>query len=77
MTDYVPDPCSTMPAPPSLKIGDTAPDFVARPTRAPLSLYTLPCQAMPQFPHPAAFTPVCPCQSIAFAKATPALAGMG
>ncbi|MBO1324989.1 peroxiredoxin [Acetobacter sp. TBRC 12305] len=66
-----------MPVPASLKIGDAAPDFVARTTRGPLTLSALRGQWVLLFSHPADFTPVCTSEFIAFAKAAPAFAAMG
>ncbi|MFW7268978.1 peroxiredoxin [Gluconacetobacter sp. Hr-1-5] len=49
------------------KIGDVAPDFVARTTQGPLRLSELRGRWVLLFSHPADFTPVCTSEFLAFA----------
>ena len=52
-----------------VRIGDVAPNFVARSTRGPFELSALRGQWVVLFSHPADFTPVCTSEFIAMAKA--------
>ena len=78
MHDTVPTPgtaAATQQAP--VKIGDLAPDFVARTTQGTLTLSALRGRWVILFSHPADFTPVCTSEFIALAKAEPDFAAMG
>lgn len=54
---------------PSLRLGDTAPDFEARTTKGPLRLSSLRGKWVVFFSHPADFTPVCTSEFVSLAKA--------
>lgn len=69
MSDPTFEACPLVQAPPPLKIGDMAPDFVARTTQGELTLSNLRGHWVLLFSHPADFTPVCTSEFIAFAKA--------
>lgn len=76
MSDPTFESCPLFQAPPPLKIGDAAPDFVARTTQGDLTLSTLRGHWVMLFSHPADFTPVCTSEFIAFAKAEPQFRAM-
>ncbi|MFT8369299.1 peroxiredoxin [Acetobacter papayae] len=77
MNDQSPQPGSAPPAAVSLRIGDTAPDFMARTTRGVLTLSSLRGQWVLLFSHPADFTPVCTSEFLALARAEPEFRAMG
>ncbi|GBQ76322.1 peroxiredoxin [Acetobacter malorum] len=76
MSDPTFEACPLFQAPPPLKIGDMAPDFVARTTQGDLTLSNLRGHWVILFSHPADFTPVCTSEFIAFAKAEPQFRAM-
>lgn len=68
MTDSDSTICAAAPASPP-KIGDEAPDFIARTTHGRLRLSDLRGHWVLLFSHPADFTPVCTSEFLAFATA--------
>ncbi|MCX2560738.1 peroxiredoxin [Acetobacter farinalis] len=76
MSDPTFEACSFSQAPSPLRIGDTAPDFVARTTQGDLTLSTLRGHWVLLFSHPADFTPVCTSEFIALARAEPQFRAM-
>jgi len=57
--------------PRSLRIGDAAPNFIARTTQGEMSLDQYRGRWVVFFSHPADFTPVCTSEFVALAKAAP------
>ncbi len=55
--------------PPTLRMGDAAPDFEARSTQGPIRLSDYKGRWLVFFAHPADFTPVCTTEFVALAKA--------
>ena len=76
MSDPTFEACPLFQAPAPLKIGDAAPDFVARTTQGDLTLSNLRGHWVILFSHPADFTPVCTSEFIAFARAEPQFRAM-
>ena len=65
------DPVTTRPAPcAGLRIGDIAPDFLARSTIGEVRLSDFRGRWLILFSHPADFTPVCTTEFVAMAKAS-------
>ncbi|MEA3389806.1 peroxiredoxin [Sphingobium sp. CCH11-B1] len=62
---------------PSLRLGDSAPDFEARTTKGPLRLSSLRGKWVVFFSHPADFTPVCTTEFVGLAKAQDRFEEMG
>jgi peroxiredoxin (alkyl hydroperoxide reductase subunit C) len=62
---------------PNVRIGDVAPNFLARSTRGPFELSAHRGKWVLLFSHPADFTPVCTSEFIAFAKAQADFAELG
>lgn len=64
-------------APPTLHIGDEAPNFTARSTMGPITLSDYRGRWLVFFSHPADFTPVCTSEFVALARAAPQFEAMG
>ncbi len=76
MNDRIIDTSQLEPVVAAPRIGDMAPDFMARTTQGMLTLSALRGQWVLLFSHPADFTPVCTSEFIAFAKAAAQFAAM-
>ncbi|PHY94923.1 peroxiredoxin [Acetobacter pomorum] len=76
MNDRIIDTSSMEPVVAAPRIGDVAPDFMARTTQGTLTLSALRGQWVLLFSHPADFTPVCTSEFIAFAQAASQFADM-
>lgn len=64
-------------SPVPLRIGDTAPDFMARSTKGPFQLSRLRGRWVIFFSHPADFTPVCSTEFVALARRQAAFDALG
>ncbi|MGQ3290562.1 peroxiredoxin [Sphingopyxis sp.] len=60
-----------------LRIGDAAPDFIARSTTGPLRLSDYRGKWLLLFSHPGDFTPVCTSEFVALARAADRFAALG
>ncbi|ANA14589.1 peroxiredoxin [Acetobacter oryzifermentans] len=76
MNDRIIDTSQLEPGVAAPRIGDMAPDFMARTTQGMLTLSALRGQWVLLFSHPADFTPVCTSEFIAFAQAAAQFAAM-
>ncbi|MGF1277348.1 peroxiredoxin [Acetobacter pasteurianus] len=76
MNDRIIDTSPLEPVVAAPRIGDMAPDFMARTTQGMLTLSALRGQWVLLFSHPADFTPVCTSEFIAFAQAAAQFADM-
>ncbi|MGD7070196.1 peroxiredoxin [Acetobacter sp. AAB5] len=76
MNDRIIDTSQLEPVVAAPRIGDMAPDFMARTTQGMLTLSALRGQWVLLFSHPADFTPVCTSEFIAFAQAAAQFAAM-
>lgn len=76
MNDRIIDTSELEPVVAAPRIGDMAPDFMARTTQGMLTLSALRGQWVLLFSHPADFTPVCTSEFIAFAQAAAQFAAM-
>jgi len=71
MNDSLQDTCPLYHSGSSLRIGELAPDFVARTNHGQLTLSALRGKWVMLFAHPADFTPVCTSEFITLARMTP------
>lgn len=67
----------TEPSPPTLHLGEPAPRFVARTTMGERALDDYRGRWLVFFSHPAAFTPVCTSEFLAFARMAPDFDAIG
>ena len=65
----MPDNSDNRPAARPIRIGDTAPDFIARSTAGPVRLSDYRGRWLLFFSHPGDFTPVCTSEFLAIARA--------
>ncbi|WP_282945827.1 MULTISPECIES: peroxiredoxin [unclassified Sphingopyxis] len=73
----MPDSNASRPEPRPLRIGDMAPDFVARSTAGTLRLSDYRGRWLLFFSHPGDFTPVCTSEFVAIARAADRFAALG
>lgn len=73
----MPDDSDSRPAARPIRIGDAAPDFIARSTAGPVRLSDYRGQWLLFFSHPGDFTPVCTSEFLAIARAADRFAALG
>ena len=73
----MPDDHSPIPVNRPLRIGDAAPDFIARSTGGPVRLGDYRGKWLLFFSHPGDFTPVCTSEFVAIARAADRFAALG
>ena len=72
----MPDDSDNRPAARPIRIGDTAPDFIARSTAGPVRLSDYRGRWLLFFSHPGDFTPVCTSEFLAIARAADRFAAL-